>query len=142
MQISHASYAGFTLEVKNPAILDLEIEMVTSKKTGATKPVNQFISLIKTSDKKEVAAQKTVVKASVEKKAEKTSEKKSPTSTSTVKGKKTAEPAAKLLDNKKTRANKTAATELAGKRTATKTEAPRADRPTSAWPLPTSESES
>ena len=57
MWISH-SYAGFTVEVKNPAILDLEIEMVTSKKPAATKPVDQFISLIKTSDKEEVAAQK------------------------------------------------------------------------------------
>ena len=107
--------------------------MVTSKKPAATQPVDQFISLIKTSDKKEVAAQKTVAKASVEKKAEKTSEKKAPTSTSTAKETKAAKPAAKPLANKK---------ESADKRTAKKTESPRADRPTSAWPFPSSGSKS
>jgi hypothetical protein len=142
MQISHASYAGFTLEVKNPAILDLEIEMVTSKKPAVTKPVDQSISLIKTLDKKEVATQKTVAKGSVEKKAEKISEKKAPTSTSTAKETKTAKPAAKPLANKKESPKKAADTETADKRTAKKTESPRVDRPTSAWPFPSSDSES
>jgi hypothetical protein len=142
MQASHASYASFTVEVKNPAILALEIEMVTSKKPVATDPVDQFISLIKTSDKKETTAQKTVAKGSAEKKAGKTSEKKATASTSIAKGTKTAKSAAKPLANKKESAKKTADTESADKRTAKKTESPRADRPTSAWPFPSSGSKS
>ena len=58
--------------------------MVTSKKPVAAKPADQFISLIKAPDKKEVAAQKTVTKGSAEKKTEEISEKKaSAASTST-----------------------------------------------------------
>jgi hypothetical protein len=132
MQTSHASYASFTVEVKNPALLALEIEMVTSKKPAATDAADQFISLIKTSDKKETTAQKTVAKSSAEKKEEKTSEKKASASASSVKGTKAARPA-KQLDNKK---------ESADKRTAKKNESPRADRPTSAWPFPSSGSKS
>jgi hypothetical protein len=141
MQTSHASYASFTVEVKNPAILALEIEMVTSKKPVAAKPVDQFISLIKTSDKKEATAQKTVAKGSAEKKAEKTSEKKALASTSTAKGTKTDKSAAKPLANKKESAKQTADTESADKRTEKKP-APPADRPTSGWPFPSSDSES
>jgi hypothetical protein len=106
--------------------------MVTSKKPVATDPVDQFISLIKTSDKKETAARKTVAKSSAEQKEEKTSEKKASASASSVKGTKAARPA-KQLDNKK---------ESADKRTAKKNESPRADRPTSAWPFPSSGSKS
>jgi hypothetical protein len=102
--------------------------MVTSKKPVATDPVDQFISLIKTSDKKETTAQKTVATGSAEKKAEKTSEKKASASTSIEKGTKTAKP----LANKKESAKKTADTEPAAK----KMESPPADRPTSAWPFP------
>jgi hypothetical protein len=134
MQTSHASYASFTVEVKNPAILALEIEMVTSKKPVATDPVDQFISLIKTSDKKETTAQKTVARGSANKKAEKTSEKKASASTSIAKGTKTAKP----LANKKESAKKTADTEPAAK----KNESPPTDRPTSAWPFPSSGSKS
>lgn len=108
--------------------------MVTSKKPVATDPVAQFISLIKTSDKKETTAQKTVAKGSVEKKAEKTSEKKASASTSIAKGTKTAKP----LANKKESVKKTANTEPAAK----KTEPSPTDRPTSAWPFPFSESKS
>jgi hypothetical protein len=115
--------------------------MVTSKKPAATKPVDQFISLIKTSDKKEVAVQKTVAKGSVEKKAGKTSEKKAPASTSTAKETKAAKPAVKPLANKKESAKKTADTEPGVKKTAKKP-APPADRPTSAWPFPSSGSKS
>jgi hypothetical protein len=138
MQTSHASYASFTVEVKNPAILALEIEMVTSKKPIANDPADQFISLIKTSDKKETTAQKTVARGSADKKAEKTSEKKALASTSSAKGTKTAKPAAKPSANKKESAEKTADTEPAAK----KIESPPTDRPTSAWPFPSSESKS
>ena len=50
--------------------------MVTSKKPVAAKPADQFISLIKAPDKKEVAAQKTVTKGPGEKKQGKKSEEK------------------------------------------------------------------
>jgi hypothetical protein len=108
--------------------------MVTSKKPVATDPVDQFISLIKTSDKKETTAQKTVAKGSAEKKAEKKSEKKALASTSIAKGTKTAKP----LANKKESGKKTADTEPAAK----KTESPPTDRPTSPWPFPSSGSKS
>ena len=49
--------------------------MVTSKKPAATRPADQFISLIKAPDKKEVAAQKTVTKESARKKQKKTPKK-------------------------------------------------------------------
>ena len=96
--------------------------MVTSKKPTGTKPVDQFISLIKTSDKEEVAAQKTVAKGSVEKKAGETSEKKAPTSATPAssQGTKAAKTASKSLDNKKVRAKKTADTEVPRRRTAKK----------------------
>ena len=44
--------------------------MVTSKKPVTAKPADQFISLIKAPDKKEVAAQKTVTKEPGERKTE------------------------------------------------------------------------
>ena len=118
--------------------------MVTSKKPAATKPVDQFISLIKTSDKKEVAAQKTVAKGSVEKKVGETSKKKAPASTTPAssQGTKAAKTASKSSDNKKVPAKKTADTEFSRRRTAKKTDSPRADRPTSAWPFPSSDPES
>ena len=78
--------------------------MVTSKKPVAAKPADQFISLIKTPDKKEVAAQKTVTKGPGEKKTEKKSEEKASASTSRSKGTKAIKPAksaSKPSDNKK-----------------------------------------
>ena len=45
--------------------------MVTSKKPVAAKPADQFISLIKAPDQKDLAAQKTVTKGSGERKTEK-----------------------------------------------------------------------
>ena len=118
--------------------------MVTSKKPAATKPVDQFISLIKTSDKEEVAAQKTVAKGSVEKKAGETSEKKALASATPAssQGTKAAKTASKASDNKKVPAQKTADTEAPRRRTAKKTDSPRPDRPTSAWPFPSADSES
>src|SRR6478735_9633174 len=107
--------------------------MVTSKKPVAAKPADQFISLIKAPDKKEVAAQKTVTKGSAEKKTEDISEKKaSAASASTAKGTKAAKAAAKPSDNKKARIKKKADTEPTAKKTPKKTESPPADRPTSA----------
>jgi|SRR5215216_4554797 hypothetical protein len=116
--------------------------MVTSKKPVAAKPADQFISLIKAPDKKEVAAQKTVAKGSAAKKTEDLSEKKAPASTSTAKGTKAAKAAAKPLDNKKAPIKKTAHTEPTAKKTPKKPESPPTDRPTSAWPFPSSDSES
>lgn len=116
--------------------------MVVSKKPGAAKPVDQFISLIKTSDQKEVAAQKTVAKGSAEKKTEDTSEKKASASTSTVKRTKMAKPAAKPLDSKNAPVQKTADTEPMAKKTEKKRESRPANRPTSAWPFPSSGSKS
>lgn len=115
--------------------------MVTSKTPVAAKPADQFISLIKAPDKKEVAAQKTVTKGSAEKKTEDISEKKaSAASASTAKGTKAAKAAAKPSDNKKARIKKKADTEPTAKKTPKKTESPPADRPTSAWPFTSSPS--
>jgi len=117
--------------------------MVTSKKPVATKPADQFISLIKAPDKKEVAAQKTVTKGSAEKKTEDISEKKaSAASASTAKGTKAAKAAAKPSDNKKGPTRATTDAEPAGKKTTKKPESPPTDRPISAWPFSSSESDS
>lgn len=115
--------------------------MVTSRKPAAVKPPDKSVDLEKKADKKGVATQKTAAKGSAEKRTEKTSEMKTPPSASTTvgKGTKAAKPAATPADNKK---KKAATTQPAGRRTSTKPESPRADRPTSAWPFPSSDPES
>lgn len=93
--------------------------MVISRKPATLKPADKSVDLEKKAEKKLVAAQKTVAK-----------------------GAKAIKPPPKRADNKKASAKKTATTQPAGTKTSTKPESPRADRPTSAWPFPSSDSES
>ena len=119
--------------------------MVTSKKPVAAKPADQFISLIKAPDQKDLSAQKTVTKGPGERKTEKKSEEKVSASTARSKGTKVIKPpksASKPSDNKKGPTRVTTGAERAGKKTTEKPESTPTDRPTSAWPFSYSESDS
>jgi hypothetical protein len=118
--------------------------MVASKKPVGAKTAEQFFSLIKKPGEEEIATKKAVAKGSGEKKTGKKSEKKVSASatTSLPKGTKTSKPESKPADDKKTRSRKAADTESSGKRAEKKPASPPIDRPASAWPLPSSGSDS